>query len=96
MRIGAIIAAIAFALAGCAHESQSPEPVTVSVQGPKFPASALECGNEPMPPDPAAVGNHAAAAAARYETRLSGWGNGCRLKLKSVGSQLRSAGQVVE
>lgn len=84
-----------FALAACAATPR-PEPVAATVEGPRFPATAFECGREPSPPDPKTVGEQGGSAAARYENRLVAWGGGCRRKLNSVGGQLRSAGQVVE
>ncbi len=87
-----IVLAVVLPLVGCGHKA--PEPVEAIVSGPRFPATAFECGGEPAPPDPGKVGNRAGSAAARYENALRRHGNLCRRKLGSVGAQLRAAGQV--
>jgi len=93
MKWFALVAALV--LAGCA--SKPPDaPIQVVVSGPQFPSTAFECGTEPIPPDPKTVGTRAGSAAAHYENSLRSYGNGCRRKLGSVGTQLRTAGQVVD
>jgi hypothetical protein len=92
VRLWFVLAALL--VAGCSHKIDVP-PAPVKVSGPKFPATAFECGSEPAPPDPKTIGPRGGSAAAHYENSLRSYGNGCRRKLNSVGSQLRAGGQVV-
>ena len=87
----------ALALGGCVTiGTPAPEPVSVTVSGPKYPASAFECRTDAVPPDPKTVGNRAGSAAGRYESAQRAVGADCRNKLRAVGEQERAAGNVIE
>jgi hypothetical protein len=86
---------ICLALGGCAT-TPPPEPVNVTVSGPKFPSSAFECKDDAIPPDPKAVGDRAGAAAGRYESAQRAVTADCRNKLHAVGVQERAAGNVID
>ncbi len=87
--------AIAALLGGCATAAR-PEPVSVTVSGPKFPPSAFTCKGDAIPPDPAKVGDKAGSAAGSYEAAQRAVAADCRNKLHAVGAQERSAGNVIE
>ena len=72
--------AIAALLGGCATAAR-PEPVSVTVSGPKFPPSAFTCKGDAIPPDPAKVGDKAGSAAGSYEAAQRAVAADCRNKL---------------
>jgi hypothetical protein len=82
----------AMLLAGCASVPP-PSPIEVTTSGPKFPRSQFDCGQRPLPPDPAKATGKTAAV---HENRLGSWGEGCQGKLQSVGRTLDASGQVVD
>ncbi|EAQ34063.1 hypothetical protein NB311A_06678 [Nitrobacter sp. Nb-311A] len=89
-----ILAAVA-ALGGCAT-APAPEPVRVTVSGPKFPPTAFTCKRDAVPPNPATVGNKAGSAAGGYEAAQRAVTADCRNKLHAVGAQERAAGNIIE
>lgn len=94
--IRAFVICASLALAGCATKPDDTRP-RVDIAGPKFAAAQFDCGTRPIPPAPAvAAGKNAASAGAHYENNLDTWGQRCSGKLRSVGDQLREAGQVVD
>jgi hypothetical protein len=86
---------VVLALGGCATVPP-PEPVNVTVSGPKYPPSAFECKDDATPPDPETVGDRGGAAAGRYESAQRAVTADCRNKLHAVGAQERAAGNVIE
>ena len=84
-----LILAVVAALGGCAT-APPPEPVNVTVSGPKYPPSAFTCKPDAVPPDPAKVSDKAGSAAERAVAA------DCRDKLHAVGAQERAAGNVIE
>ncbi len=84
------IASVCLLLGACAHDG--PAPINTSVSGPKFPAAQFDCGSRPLPPNVAAP---TGKTAAKYESRLGAWGQGCSDKLQSTGRELSASGQVV-
>jgi hypothetical protein len=96
MRVVVLIVA-AFTLAGClTDQREEPKPVITTAPAPQFPASAFTCRVSPQAPNPDSVGNRGGSAAAHYENGLVGVADDCRRKLRSIGAQLRAAGQVVD
>lgn len=90
MRVIAIL--ISAALGGCATTQPAEKP-SVSVEGPKFARSQFDCGEKPIPPDPAT--SPTGKAAARHDNALGAYGDRCQAQLSAVGMQLLAAGQVV-
>lgn len=82
-------------LGGCVTVP-APEPVRVTVSGPKFPPSAFTCKRDAVPPNPATVGNKAGSAAGGYEAAQRAVTADCRNKRHAVGAQERAAGNVIE
>ena len=93
--LGMVLLAIASWLGGCAT-APAPEPVSVIVSGPKFPPSAFTCKGDAIPPDPSKVADKAGSAAGGYEAAQRAVAADCRNKLHAVGTQERSAGNVIE
>jgi hypothetical protein len=95
MRNAISVALLAVSLGGCVTDQIAAviQP-QITVDGPKFPAAEFNCGQKPIPPDPATAGDHAASDAAYYENRLAVWGQRCANKLHSVGAALNAAGQI--
>jgi hypothetical protein len=89
-----LLAALA-TLGGCAT-APNPDPVKVTVSGPKYPPSAFTCKDDAIPPDPATIGSQAGSAAGRYESAQRVVAADCRNKLHAVGAQERAAGNIVE
>lgn len=87
---------IVVAMLGGYATAPAPEPVKVTVSGPKFPSSAFACKKDAVPPNPATVGNKAGSAAGGYEAAQRAVAADCRNKLHAVGAQERAAGNVVE
>lgn len=87
--------AIVALLGGCAH-APAPEPVNVTVSGPKFSPSAFTCKGDAVPPDPSKVADKAGSAAGGYEAAQRAVAADCRNKLNAVGAQERAAGNVIE
>jgi hypothetical protein len=90
-----ILLAVVAALGGCAT-APPPEPVNVTVSGPKYPPSAFTCKPDAVPPDPAKVSDKAGSAAGSYEAAERAVAADCRDKLHAVGTQERAAGNVIE
>ena len=83
------------ALAGCqTNREDTPSAPVAMISGPLFAETRFDCGRQPLPPDPALIGDRAASAAAHYENALGAWGRRCRNQLASVGTELKGAGQV--
>lgn len=91
---GCLLAAAGL-LAGCGPDASGP-PAIALVKGPQFAAERFDCGRaHPAPPDPDIVPAEAVdRAAAGYEILLDAWGRSCRDRLRSVGAELKAAGQV--
>lgn len=83
------------ALGGCAALPK-PEPVSVTVSGPEFPASAFACKGDAVPPDPAKAAEKGGSAAAGYEAAERAVAADCRNKLHAVGAQESAAGNVIQ
>lgn len=86
---------LALGLAACAGPHLPP--VNVSIAGPKFAPARFGCGrSHPAPPNPDVIAaDQVDRAAANYETNLDAWGRSCRDRLRSLGAELKAAGQVV-
>jgi hypothetical protein len=96
MRRLCVVGVLALLVAGCVNQPSAP---TIAwVQGPKFAAWRFYCGrHHPAPPDPDKIAaEQIDRAAANYEVSLDAWGRSCRDRLRSVGAELRAAGQVRE